>query len=145
MVLSVISPGVLKRTAAAVCRKVVGNCTRVGTKRRLATLPVSFSGVGRVTVVIILLCLFSNLFDLTRRIVVAGVSRGIICGLHHSIGTGVGIIPIGFCSARDGKSLVDQVIGSVSGVTAALRRDLVRVVADIVAFIKILTLVLSVD
>lgn len=136
-VFGVTKPGVLKGTAARVFGKLmdgISNKSKVG-----------FNGVKRVLLAILYLCIVDTVYDFIRKCLVAKISRGAACHLEERVSRGVGHVPVDCFSAGPMNRILSHIAGSISALKRDLGRDTARVVASIAALVNMFVVVLSVD
>ncbi|MDO4902860.1 MAG: ABC transporter ATP-binding protein [Limosilactobacillus sp.] len=145
VVLSILAPKILGEATTTIYEGAMKGFAQMKMGQHLTKLPIDFTKIYHIGIIVILLYVFSGLFSFVQQIVMTRISQRVVYNLRQDLKEKLARVPVKFYDTHSHGDIMSRMVNDMDNIAGTLQQSLIQIVTSVVTFVGVLGIMLTIS
>lgn len=144
-VLNLLAPKVLGEATTTIYNGIMKGYRLTQHGQHLAQLPIDFTKIAHIAVIVVLLYAFSGLLSMFEQVIMTWISQRVVFNLRGDLKAKMARVPVKFYDTHANGDLMSRMTNDMDNIATTLQSSLIELLTSAVTFVGVLILMFTIS
>ena len=145
VILSIMAPKILGEATTTIYDGVVRGYQEMKAGMKLHSLPIDYSKIMRIAIVVVLLYVFSGLFSFVQQVMMTRISQRVVYNLRQDLKAKMARVPIKYYDTHSNGDIMSRMVNDMDNIAGTLQQGMIQIITSTITFVGVLALMISIS
>lgn len=145
VILSIMAPKILGEATTTIYDGVLKGYQEMKAGVHLHSLPIDFTKILHIAVVVVLLYVFSGLFSFVQQVMMTRISQKVVYNLREDLKAKMRQVPIKYYDTHSNGDIMSRMINDMDNIAGTLQQGMIQIITSTITFVGVLALMISIS
>jgi ATP-binding cassette subfamily B multidrug efflux pump len=145
VILSIMTPKILGEATTIIYQGLMKGSAQMRAGIHLTRMPIDFTKIGRIAVIVIALYAFSGLFSFGQQVLMTKISQRVVFNLREDLKKKMARVPVRFYDTHQNGDIMSRMVNDMDNIAGTIQQSLIQVITSAITFVGVLALMISIS
>ncbi|WP_295729752.1 ABC transporter ATP-binding protein [uncultured Limosilactobacillus sp.] len=145
VILSIMAPKILGEATTTIYNGVVQGYQEMKGGMKIHSLPIDYSKILRIAVIVVLLYVFSGLFSFIQQVMMTRISQRVVYNLRQDLKAKMARVPIEYYDTHSNGDIMSRMVNDMDNIAGTLQQGMIQIITSSITFVGVLALMISIS
>lgn len=145
VILSIMAPKILGEATTIIYQGLMKGYTQMRSGVHLTRMPINFTKIGRIAIIVIALYSFSGLFSFGQQVLMTKISQRVVFNLREDLKQKMARVPVRFYDTHQNGDIMSRMVNDMDNIAGTIQQSLIQVITSAITFVGVLALMISIS
>lgn len=145
VILSILAPKILGEATTIIYDGMLKGYAEMKAGAHLSTLPINFTRIWQIGIIVILLYLFSGLFSFLQLQIMTRVSQRVVYNLRQDFEEKMRRVPIKYYDTHNNGDIMSRMVNDMDNIAGTLQQSLIQIITSLLTLVGVFILMLTIS
>lgn len=145
VILSIMAPKILGEATTIIYQGLMKGYTQMRSGVHLTRMPINFTKIGRIAIIVIALYSFSGLFSFGQQVLMTKISQRVVFNLREDLKQKMARVPVRFYDTHQNGDIMSRMVNDMDNIAGTIQQSLIQVITSAITLVGVLALMISIS
>lgn len=145
VIMNIVAPKILGQATTIIYAGILKGYRQIHAGVHLHTLPIDFSAIAKIAVMVIILYLIASLLNFIELTIMTWVSQRVVYKLRKELKAKMARVPVKYYDNHSNGELMSRMVNDMDNIAGTLQSGVIQVVTSTLTFVGVLVLMLTIS